>query len=168
MRSRGITPITTTPARKISTLMAAGRMWPTTGKCGRPMDRQGGRRIAMATGPGSLTTAGRGLGTSRGDGRHITMAAGCITAIRGPGGRDRCGAQGSIVPSGRRGTYRSLAGAGALDLVSASAGEVGADLAGCHWGQVIGSIRGGAATAAGFDLPAGAAAASGAFGGGGS
>src|ERR1700685_2849594 len=155
MRSRGITPITTTPARKISTLMAAGRMCPTTGKCGRPMNRKVGRRIALGTGPGSLTAAGRGLGTSRGDGRHITMAAGCITAIRGPGGRDRCGAQGSIVPSGRPRTFRSLDGAEGLDLASASAGEVGADLAGCRWGRVTGSIRGGAGTAGGFGFAGG-------------
>src|ERR1700722_11354064 len=160
MRSRGTTQIITTLARKILMLMAAGKMCLTTVRFGRPMSLKVGRRIAMATGPGSLTAAGPGSVTSRGDGRRITMGAGCITAIRGRGGRDRCGAQGCTGHSGRLPMFRSSAGAEVLDLASASVGAGGVDLAGCRWGRVTGSIRGGVVTADALDLPAGAAAAS--------
>src|SRR5713226_1426203 len=106
-----------------------------------------GRRIATATGCMSPTTAGLGLATSRGAGRPITMGAGCITEIRGRGGRDRCGAVGSIVHSGRRRMYRSLDLEVDGELVLD--GADGAASAGCPSGPVIPSSRGGADMAGG-------------------
>ena len=98
---------------------------------------------------GSLITVGRGLAMSPGVGRHITMVAGCGTAVRGRGGRDRCGVRVSIVHSGRRRMYRSLVSEadGALALVSV--GVDGAALAGCRLGRVTASSRGGVDTADG-------------------
>jgi hypothetical protein len=103
-----------------------------------------GLRTAMATGPTSLTTVGRGLATSLGDGRHTITVAGCITAIHGPGGRDRCGVRDSIVHSGRRRMYRSLASEVVGDLASVLAGVDGEASAGCRSGRVTDSSRGGA------------------------
>src|ERR1039458_5062109 len=104
----GITRINITLGRKIWTPTDVGRTRRTTGRCGCRMSRMVGLPIATATGCTSLITAGRGLAMSRGAGRHITMDAGCITAIRGHGGRDRCGARASTVRSGRRLTFHFL------------------------------------------------------------
>src|ERR1700722_520023 len=66
-------------------------------------------------------------------------------AADGRGGRDRCGAEGFTVRSGRRPMCRSTDGVGALDLVLD--GAAGVDLDGCQLVRVTGSIRGGAGTA---------------------
>src|SRR5258706_14488743 len=83
---------------------------------------------------------------SLGAGRLITTGAGCITAIRGRGGRDRCGAGDSTVHSGHRRMCRSsdLEADGEVVL----AGADGAALAGCPSGHVTASFRGGADMAA--------------------
>src|ERR1700723_3931341 len=79
---------------------------------------------------------------SRGVGRLITTAAGWFTVADGRGGRDRCGAAGFTVRSGRRLTCRSTGGVGALDLDLG--GAAGVDLDGCQLVRVTGSIPGGA------------------------
>jgi len=129
--------------------MAVGKTRRTMVRCGCRMSLRIGLLIVMATGCTSLTTAGHGLATSRGDGRHITMGAGCITAIRGPGGRDRCGAEASIVRSGRRRMFRSSGSE--VVLASALAGVDGAASAGCRLGPVIASSRGGVDIAGGLE-----------------
>src|SRR5258708_32699128 len=107
-----------------------------------------GIRTAMAIGFGNLPTAGLGSAMSAGAGRPITMVAGCGTATRGRGGRDRYGAGVSIVPSGRRRTCRSLDSEvdGDLDLDGAD----GAASAGCPSDLVTDSSRGGVDSAAGL------------------
>src|ERR1700678_1445161 len=144
----GNTPTNITLERKISTPTDGGKMLRTTARYGCQMSRMDGLRIVMATGPMSLTTVGRGLAMSLGDGRLITMDAGCGTEIRGRGGRDRCGAGDSTVRSGRQRMCRSLdsEGRGA----SALGGEDGAALDGCRLGLVIASFRGGADMADGL------------------
>src|SRR5580658_5495228 len=144
----GSTPIITTPGLRIWMLMAAGRMFLTTGTCGFPMSLTAGFRIATATGLMSLTTAGLGLATSLGDGRRITMGAGSPTAAHGPGGLGRFTLVDSTVRSGRRLMFRS--GAGARVLASDLAGVVGADSAGFPSGLATGSIRGGVDTGDGL------------------
>src|SRR5580698_10691088 len=108
------------------------------------MSRKAGLRIAMETGFRSLTMVGRGLAPSPGAGRLITTGAGCGTAIRGPGGPDRYGAEASIVRSGRRRMCRfsdsEVVGVWALVL----AGADGAASAGFRSGLVTASSHGGA------------------------
>src|ERR1700683_3249590 len=124
--------------------MENGRTRPITARSGCRRNPTVGFHIAMSTGFGNPTTVGPGLALSLGVGRHITTVAGCGMAARGHGGRDRCGAA-SIVRCGRRLLWRSFGlGAG---WGSASAGEVGAVLAGCPSGRVIASFHGGADTA---------------------
>src|SRR5450631_247298 len=142
MPGRGSTPTATTPAPRISTRTGAGETCRTTAMCGFRASLRIGLLIATATGLMSPPTAGPGLATSLGDGRLTTTAAGCITAIRGPGGPGRCTAAGSTVRSGRRHMYRSMAGAAVLVLDLATA--VGEVSAGFQSGLAIISIRGGA------------------------
>ncbi len=83
-RSHGSTPIATTRASE--DLDANGR-WenvPDYGQMsGCRTSRRAGRRIAMATGSGNLTTAGLGWAASLGAGRRITTAAGCVRQFVG-------------------------------------------------------------------------------------
>src|ERR1700722_2452500 len=79
---------------------------------------------------------------SRGVGRLITTAGGWFTVGDERGGRDRFGAAGFTVRSGRRLTCRSTGGVGALDLDLG--GAAGVDLDGCQLVRGTGSIRGGA------------------------
>ena len=72
------------------------------------------------------------------------MGGGCGTAVRGLGGRGRCGALGSIVRSGRRHMCRSSDSEVGGDLVSVLVGADGAALDGCRLGLVTASSRGGA------------------------
>ena len=123
--------------------MEPGRTHRTTDKSGFRMNRMAGFRIVMGTGFGSLTTVGPGLAMSLGAGRLITTGAGCGTAIRGRGGRDRCGVAASIVRSGRRLMCRSSDSEVVGDLVSGLVGEDGAALDGCPSGLVTASSRGG-------------------------
>src|SRR5258708_33906374 len=66
-------------------------------------------------------------------------------AVRGLGGRERCGVAGSIVHSGRRLMCRSSA-SGVVGMLALD-GADGAALAGCQSDPVIASFRGGADTA---------------------
>src|SRR5271163_3188295 len=83
---------------------------------------------------------------SRGVGRLITTGAGCGMGGRGHGGRDRCGAEGITVRSGRRRMCRSMDGAGVLDFGLDGAGGAGLD--GCRSGLVTTITPGGADIAA--------------------
>src|SRR5580698_365537 len=145
MRNRGNTRTITTPGRKIWTPTERGRALRIMVRFGFRMSPRAGFLIAMETGFGSLPTDGPGWVTSRGAGRLTTTGAGWFTAAAGHGGRDRCGAVGFIVRSGRRLMCRSMAGVGALDLVLD--GAAGVDLDGCRLVRVTGSIRGGAGMA---------------------
>src|SRR6267378_8449212 len=124
-----------------------GKTHQTTDRCGGRMSQLTGRRIAMATGCMSLTTDGLGSAMNLGAGLLITTGAGCITAIRGRGGRDRCGAADSTVHFGRRRMCRSSDSEVDGELVLA--GADGAALAGYPSGHVTASFRGGADMAAG-------------------
>src|ERR1022692_4844267 len=89
VRRHGITWILLTRARMIWIRTASGAMCRITGRCGRQtMWVRIGLRTAMEIGCGNLTTVGRGLGTSHGAGRRITMDAGSVMAARGAGGRE--------------------------------------------------------------------------------
>jgi hypothetical protein len=95
-------------------LMGTGVMSMITATCGTRMSLPTGFHIAMETGYTSRTTAGRGLVMSRGAGRHITTAAGCMLAARGDGGRGQC-----IRTTGRSGRQPMFPfgdGAAVLDL----------------------------------------------------
>src|SRR5580700_8597750 len=142
MRNRGSTRTTTTRGRKIWTPMEPGKALPIMVRFGFRTSPRAGFLIAMETGFGNLPTDGPGWVTSRGAGRLTTTGAGWFMAADGHGGRDRCGAVGFTVRSGRRLMCRSMDGVGALDL--ALDGAAGVDLAGCRLVQVTGSIRGGA------------------------
>src|ERR1700733_1816068 len=144
MRMPGITRTSITWDRKTWTRMAAGRMPRITVRYGCRMSPRIGRRIVMATGFTSRTTAGPGLATSHGAGPRITTGAGCRTAARGRGGRDRFGVRDFTVPSGPLPTSRSSDSAGGGVLVSVLDGEDGEASAGCPSGRVTASSRGGA------------------------
>ena len=120
----------------------AGSMCPTMATCGYRISPVIGRRIAMATGCMSLTMAGPGLAMSPGAGRLITMGVGCITTRAGPGGRDRCMAEHSIVRCGRR--LMSHSSDGAAVGASAWAMGDGAASAGSRLVPAMASIHGGA------------------------
>src|SRR5216684_2773988 len=147
MQMRGGTPTNTTLVQKIWTPTDVGKTHPTMGKSGCRMSRKTGLRTAMAIGSMSPPTAGLGLVMSRGAGRHITMGAGCGTAARGRGGRDRYGAGVSIVRSGRPLMCRSSDLEVDGELVSDGADGAASD--GCPLGPVIPSSRGGADMAGG-------------------
>src|SRR5271163_3911100 len=125
--------------RKTWTLTEPGKTRRTTDRSGFRMNRMAGLHTATAIGCTSLTTVGRGLATSLGAGRLITMGAGCGTAIRGRGGRDRCGDRASIVRSGRQRMYRSLDSEAVGDLALVLGGADGAASAGCPSGLVTAS-----------------------------
>jgi hypothetical protein len=94
----------------------------------------------MGVGCMSRTGDGRGFRMTRGAGLLITMADGCMTMRVGDGGQDRRMDIRSIVRSGRRRMYHSLASAAALALASAD----GATWDGFRWVRATGFIRGGA------------------------
>ena len=84
------TTTVTSTARKISMLTANGSTRANTGMSGNHTARRSavimiGRRIAMVTGAGFRPTAGRGLMTSRGAGRHIITDAGFPLTVSGFG-----------------------------------------------------------------------------------
>src|SRR5208337_5415217 len=106
-----------------------------------------GLRTAMAAGCMSRIGDGRGFLMIRGAGLLITTAAGCMSTAAGDGGRDRLTGTRSIVPSGRRLTFRSLDSAVDLGLDSDLVSVAGAELAGFRSDRVIISTRGMAATA---------------------
>lgn len=109
-------------------------------QCGVQRSRRDGLHIATGVGCMSRIGAGHGFLTMIGDGRRITMAAGCMSMAVGDGGLVRRMGIRSIVRSGRRLMSRSVDLVAGSEWASASDGDRSV---GCHWDLVTSSIRGG-------------------------
>jgi hypothetical protein len=128
--------------------MAVGQRFRITGKCGFPTWLRDGRRIALAGGSGSHTSAGPGFLMSPGAGHHITMAAGCPMGRVGRGGQGQWRRIPLTTQSGRQRTFRSSDGEAAGSESALDSDLVSVTSAGCRAVLVTGTTRGTDATAA--------------------
>src|ERR1039458_5470676 len=112
-------------------VMAPGRKYPITVKCGGQTSRPAGLRTAMVAGSTNHIGDGPGFLMTTGAGLLITTAAGCRSTADGVGGPVLLTDTRSTVRSGRRLMFRSSAGAVDASTLSGSAITTAAALLRC-------------------------------------